>query len=96
MERIGDNMRFAQQELEQMRAIDIIKVDRSELVDISEIQIDTNKTVTNRVKDYIEKVKNPFLVRIGDYVVKINYSDIEETVDSRMQLYISKIAQIKY
>ena len=38
-----------------------------------------------------------FLVRVGEYVMKIGYSpDREETLNDRMKQYIRKIAEIKY
>ncbi|WP_333813997.1 DUF6870 family protein [Muricomes intestini] len=39
---------------------------------------------------------NPFLVRVGEYVVKIGYTDCSETLNDRMRQYIRKIAEIKY
>ena len=66
------------------------------LLDVSEIEIDTKQSVQKRVKEYVEQVHNPYLVRVGEYVVKIGYSDCEETLNDRMKQYISKIAETKY
>lgn len=84
------------QELEKMKAVDIRNADKNELVDIRDITIDINKSAASRVSEYIEKVKNPFLVKVGDYVVKLNYSDTEETLDDRMKQYIARLAEIKF
>ena len=46
--------------------------------------------------DYIQKVGNPFLVRVGEYVVKIGYSDQGGTLNDRMKQYIKKVAEIRY
>jgi hypothetical protein len=54
------------------------------------------KPVPNRIEEYVQKVGNPFLVRAGEYVVKIGYTDCEETLNDRMKQYIGKIAEIKY
>ena len=64
--------------------------------DVSEIEIDTKQSVQKRVKEYVEQVHNPYLVRVGEYVVKIGYSDCKETLNDRMKQYISKIAETKY
>lgn len=82
--------------LQEMQQVDIKKVNPEELVDISEIEIDTKQSVQKRVKRYVEQVHNPYLVRVGEYVVKIGYSDCEETLNDRMKQYISKIAETKY
>lgn len=79
-----------------MKRVNIKEVNPDELVDISEIEIDTKQSVQKRVKEYVEQVHNPYLVRVGEYVVKIGYSDCEETLNDRMKQYISKIAETKY
>ena len=82
--------------LQELKRANIKEVNPDELVDISEIEIDTKQSVQKRVKEYVEQVHNPYLVRVGEYVVKIGYSDCEETLNDRMKQYISKIAETKY
>lgn len=82
--------------LQELKRVNIKEVNPDELVDISEIGIDTKQSVQKRVKEYVEQVHNPYLVRVGEYVVKIGYSDCEETLNDRMKQYISKIAETKY
>ena len=82
--------------LQELKRVNIKEVNPDELVDISEIEIDTKQSVQKRVKEYVEQVHNPYLVRVGKYVVKIGYSDCEETLNDRMKQYISKIAETKY
>ena len=81
---------------QELKHVNIKEVNPDELVDISEIEIDTKQSVQKRVKEYVEQVHNPYLVRVGEYVVKIGYSDCEETLNDRMKQYISKIAETKY
>ena len=82
--------------LQELKRVNIKEVNPDELVDISEIEIDTKQSVQKRVKEDVEQVHNPYLVRVGEYVVKIGYSDCEETLNDRMKQYISKIAETKY
>ena len=82
--------------LQELKRVNIKEVNPDELVDISEIEIDTKQSVQKRVKEYVEQVHNHYLVRVGEYVVKIGYSDCEETLNDRMKQYISKIAETKY
>ena len=82
--------------LQELKRVNIKEVNPDELVDISEIEIDTKQSVQKRVKEYVEQVHNPYLVRVGEYFVKIGYSDCEETLNDRMKQYISKIAETKY
>ncbi len=89
-------MYVSKEELHRMEQMDIRDAVPDELVDISEIEIDMKKSIPDRVEEYVQKVGNPFLVRVGDYVVKIGYSDCEETLNERMKQYIKKVAEIKY
>lgn len=82
--------------LQELKRVNIKEVNPDELVDISEIEIDTKQSVQKRVKEYVEQVYNPYLVRVGEYVVKIGYSDCKETLNDRMKQYISKIAETRY
>ncbi len=79
-----------------IEASEIKEVNPDALVDISEIEINTKQSVQKRVKEYVDQVHNPYLVRVGEYVVKIGYSDCKETLNDRMKQYISKIAETKY
>ncbi len=89
-------MYLSKEELCKMEQADIKEAVPDHLADISKIKIDMKKSVSARVEEYVQKVGNPFLVRVGDYVVKIGYSDCEETLNDRMKQYIRKIAEIKY
>ncbi len=82
--------------LQELKQANIKEVNPDELVDISKIEINTKQSVQKRVKEYVEQVHNPYLVRVGEYVVKIGYSDCKETLNDRMKQYISKIAETKY
>ena len=82
--------------LQELKRANIKEVNPDALVDISEIEINTKQSVQKRVEEYVEQVHNPYLVRVGEYVVKIGYSDCKETVNDRMKQYISKIAETKY
>lgn len=82
--------------LQELKRVNIKEVNPDELVDISEIEIDMKQSVQKRVKEYVEQVHNPYLVRVGEYVVKMGYSDCKETLNDRMKQYISKIAETKY
>ncbi len=89
-------MYLSKEELQKMEQADIREAAWEELVDISGIEVDMKKPVPARVEEYVQKVGNPFLVRVGEYVVKIGYSDQAGTLNDRMKQYIKKIAEIKY
>ena len=46
-----------------------------ELADIGKIRIDRNKSVEERKRQYLNQVKNPYLVKVGDTMVKIRFAN---------------------
>lgn len=89
-------MNLTKEELYRMEQADIKEAVWDNLPDICQIEIDKKKPVPQRAEEYVQKVGNPFLVRVGAYTVKLGYSDCEETLNDRMKQYIRKIAEIKY
>jgi hypothetical protein len=83
------------EEIEEMKKIDIRSLDRAQLVDMGDIQIDETKSISTRVRSFLEQVGNPFTQRLGEYVLVIGYNeDTEETIDDRMLHLAKKGTQI--
>ena len=40
------------------------------LVDINDISVDKNLPKSERIKEYIRQIKNPYCFKCGDFVVK--------------------------
>lgn len=87
---------YSLEDLQKMQQMDIRSVNPDEVVDITGIVIDLEQPVPDRMKAYLEAVHNPFLVKVGDYIVKLGYSDCKETLNDRIKQYISKMAEVKY
>ena len=54
--------------------------DVSELVDIRNVNIDPNLPVEERIRSYIEQVKDPYCFRVGDVKVRVSFSDTDRTL----------------
>ena len=54
---------------------DFDDVKLEELTDISKIRIDRNRTVERRKKQFVRAAKNPYLVKVGDTMVKIRFAN---------------------
>ena len=52
----------------------------SELVDIRDVNIDTSLPVEERIRSYIEQVKDPYCFRVGDVKVRVSFSDTDRTL----------------
>lgn len=56
-------------------AQDFDDVKPEELKDVTKIRIDRDRTVEERKKQYLRKVGNPYLVKVGDTMVKIRFAN---------------------
>ena len=46
-----------------------------ELVDIRNVKIDRTLPSDERVRSFIEQIKNPYCFKVGDTVVKVSFAD---------------------
>lgn len=47
----------------------------SELVDIRDVVIDKSLPLEERVRSYVEQIKDPYCFKVGDVVVRVSYAD---------------------
>ena len=78
-------------DLESMRNVDIQDFDPNTIPDIKDIHIDTNQPVSDRILNYITQAKNPYFVRCGKILVKIEYSETETTIEDCMEGYFRSL-----
>lgn len=55
------------------------KIYNDGLVDIRDIHIDATLPIEEKLKSYIEQIKNPYRYRVGDVVVNIRFADTNRT-----------------
>lgn len=76
-------------QLFQMKGADITKANRSEMVDINDISIDSSLPAAQKVKKYIEQIKNPYCFLCGDTPVRIRFvSDVKSVKGSLKDYFI--------
>ena len=51
------------------------------LVDISDVKIDRSKPVEERMKSYVEQIKNPYLFKVGNTIVRVSYANTQATIN---------------
>ena len=51
------------------------------LVDIRDVKIDRSLPIEDRVKSYVEQVKNPYMFKVGNTVVRVSYADTNKTMN---------------
>lgn len=77
--------------LEQMKNIDVQKVNPKDLVDISDIEINTELPKEERIRDFIRQVKNPYCFKVGSIVVKVSFAENGISLEDRLQSLLMKL-----
>lgn len=77
-------------ELEVMKNVDVRTVDKSTLVDISTVEIDTSLPPVERIVDYIRQIKNPYCYLDNGMVVKISFAG-KRSMEEALRHYIRTV-----
>ena len=52
------------------------------LVDLRDVKIDSGKSVPEKMNDYFEQIKNPYLFKVGDMRVKVSFGGERSFTDA--------------
>ena len=51
------------------------------LVDIRDVKIDRSKPVEEPMKSNVEQIKNPYLFKVGNTIVRVSYANTQATIN---------------
>lgn len=71
--------------LDEMKNVDINTVDPNDLVDIRDVVVNKNLPKNERIMDFINQIKNPYCYKCNGIVVKICFSETEDTLEDRLE-----------
>lgn len=71
---------------------DIQAVDIQNLVDISDVKIDTTMKKTDRIQTFIRDIKNPYCFRCKNTVVKVSFCNEGGSFQELLQDYFSSLS----
>ncbi len=60
---------------------------KDDMTDIQEIKIDMRKEKTERIKEYLEQMKNPYCFKYKNMGVKIEFSDNGKNLENVLKNY---------
>lgn len=80
------------EELAKMKDMDIREADAGRLADILEIEIDKDLNDAEKKREFIRQIRNPYLYRQGEYIVKLSFADTDATLADRLKEYIEHVA----
>lgn len=61
------------------------------LVDIRSVKIDPAQPVEERMRSYVEQIKNPYMFKVGDTVVRVSYADTQATINDNFLNLLSSM-----
>lgn len=65
--------------------------DLSELVDIRDVVIDRSLPVEERIKSYVEQIKNPYCFKVGDVKVRVSYANKDQSLNESFVSMLSSM-----
>ena len=61
------------------------------LVDIRDINVNQDMDTADKILDFIKQIKNPYIYKHGDTVVRVSFEDTETTFEDRMKGYFEML-----
>lgn len=74
-------------ELKQLREMKLEETDDTILADAEQIQMDDTLPPTERMLDYLEKIKNPYCFLCGKTPVRVVFAENGEQLGTRLKIY---------
>ncbi len=71
-----------------LKTLDIRTIQPESLEDIEQVVINTDLPPEERVKEFLEQIKNPYFFRCGSLIVQVEYSDTGKTINDCLKEYI--------
>lgn len=62
-----------------------------DLVDIRDVQIDRSLPQEERIRSFVEQIKDPYYFRVGDVKVRVSYAKRDETLDDSFSTMIASM-----
>ena len=83
------------EELKKLEDMDIRDLKREELDNAGDIEIDRSKPANQRMRELLEKTKNPYAENVGEYILQVTYSKTsEETLEDKMIQLAKRMTRI--
>lgn len=64
---------------------------QNDLVDIRDVHINPNQSKEDRVKSFVQQIKDPYNFKVGDVVVHVSYADTDRSINDNFSNMLSAI-----
>ena len=79
-----------QTELERLKNMDIEQCEPDQLVDLRSVSIDKNLPAPERMRSFVKQIKNPYLFKVDDITVKVEFSSGKSFEDSLLSFLLAE------
>lgn len=74
--------------LKELQDICYTTMERTTLSDVSKITLDKTTSILERVEKFIDEAKNPYIMKCGNTIVEVEFSNNNKTIDSQIKNYL--------
>ena len=79
-----------QSELNCLKNMDIEQCDPDQLVDLRSVSVDKSLPVPERMSSFVKQIKNPYLFKVDDITVKVEFSSGKNFEDSLLSFLLAE------
>ena len=66
------------------------------LVDIRDVKIDRSLPVEERMRSYVEQIKNPYMFKCGTTIVRVSYANTTQTINDNFLNLLMSLRLVRY
>jgi hypothetical protein len=67
--------------------------DRDALIDIRDVRIDPDMPWAQRMQKYLHDIKNPYVYKCGDIIIREKHNPDGKTLDEAIRSYLTAMAE---
>ena len=75
------NYKELKEKLDRCKKIKLEDIDPNDVDEITDIKIDKRKSSNERILDFLNKTKNPYIFKVNGTLVRIGFSETNRTGD---------------
>ena len=79
-----------QTEINCLKNIDIEQCEADQLVDLRSVSIDKSRPVPERMCSFVKQIKNPYLFKVDDITVKVEFSSGKSLEDALLSFLLAE------
>ena len=75
------NYKELKEKLDRCKKIKLEDIDPNDVDEITDLKIDKRKSSNERILDFLNKTKNPYVFKVNGTLVRIGFSETNRTAD---------------